>query len=521
MPANPPAKNPPEERLVNLVVALMATEQGLTKDTILTSVAGYREQSEAGATKDALEKMFERDKESLRGLGVPIETIGDWADPDDLREARYRVPTAEYALPEDIEFTPAELALLNLAGGVWSESSMSDDARSGLRKIRALGIAVDEPIIGYSPRISLRDPSFPALQQAIEQCRVVTFPYLKPGEDAPRIAPGAAARARRVRGALARLRHRSRRRAPIAPSCSRASSAPSRSPAQAFDPALREGAGERALAGLEAGRRPQLALLEVNPGTEAALRLSRRATPAEQGIRVPFVDVHVFADELASYGPEVRVVEPAALRDAGHRASRARPATCTTAVRHEPRASPLVATDRAALMLQLVPYLIGKGEVSLAEAAAEFDVTPDQMRTMVEKLTVIGLPGDGGYWQMPNELFDIDWDLLDERDTIAITNSVGLERSPKLTAREAAALLAGLQLAQTIPGRRRHRALRGPPRQALARRLEHSRRGDRRSRTGRRGARPSSPTALQRRVGGVVHLQGPGCARPRPAPSTR
>ncbi|WP_240642307.1 helix-turn-helix transcriptional regulator [Microbacterium sulfonylureivorans] len=113
---------------------------------------------------------------------------------------------------------------------------------------------------------------------------------------------------------------------------------------------------------------------------------------------------------------------------------------------------PLVATDRAALMLQLVPYLIGKGEVSIAEAADEFDVSPEQMRSMVEKLTVIGLPGDGGYWQMANDLFDIDWDLLDQREIIVITNSVGLERSPKLTAREAAALLAGLQLARTIPG---------------------------------------------------------------------
>lgn len=112
----------------------------------------------------------------------------------------------------------------------------------------------------------------------------------------------------------------------------------------------------------------------------------------------------------------------------------------------------LVATDRAALMLQLVPYLIGKGEVSIAEAADEFDVSPDQMRAMVEKLTVIGLPGDGGYWQMANDLFDIDWDLLDQRDLVVITNSVGLERAPKLTAREAAALLAGLQLARTIPG---------------------------------------------------------------------
>lgn len=113
---------------------------------------------------------------------------------------------------------------------------------------------------------------------------------------------------------------------------------------------------------------------------------------------------------------------------------------------------PLVATDRAAIILQLVPYLIGKVEVSIAEAADEFDVTEAQMRGMVEKLTSIGLPGDSGYWQMPNDLFDIDWDLLDQRDLIVITNKVALERAPKLTAREAAALLAGLQLARTIPG---------------------------------------------------------------------
>ena len=69
------------------------------------------------------------------------------------------------------------------------------------------------------------------------------------------------------------------------------------------------------------------------------------------------------------------------------------------------------------------------------------DVTTAQMRSMVEKLTVIGLPGDSGFWQMANDLFDIDWDLLDERDLIVITNAVGLERTPRLSAREAAALL--------------------------------------------------------------------------------
>ena len=108
------ARIPAEERLTNLVVALMATEIGLTKQQILASVSGYRQRAEGKA--DALDKMFERDKEELRALGIPIETLGDHADPNDLREARYRIPKAEYDLPVDIEFPPAALAVLRLAG---------------------------------------------------------------------------------------------------------------------------------------------------------------------------------------------------------------------------------------------------------------------------------------------------------------------------------------------------------------------------------------------------------------------
>ena len=310
---SPASKNAPEERLVNLVVALMATEQGLTKDTILSSVAGYREQSESGASKDALEKMFERDKENLRGLGVPIETIGDHADPDDLREARYRVPTAEYELPEDMEFTPAEVALLNLAGGVWGSESLSSDARSGLRKLRALGIEVDEPIIGYAPRISARDAAFPPLQRAIESSRVAEFSYLRPGEEH--------ARRRRIRP-LALVEYEARWHVfgdDLGVGAERTfllsrvvgDVVVTR---ESFDAALRVGAGEKALAGLRDVAARQSALLAVHPGTEAAIRLGRRGASEGQEIRVPFVDVHVFADELASYGPEVRVVAPAKLR---------------------------------------------------------------------------------------------------------------------------------------------------------------------------------------------------------------
>lgn len=112
---------------------------------------------------------------------------------------------------------------------------------------------------------------------------------------------------------------------------------------------------------------------------------------------------------------------------------------------------PLLASDRVRAYLTLVPYLLERGQVSLAEAAQEFGVTEREMRAMVEKLTVIGLPGEGGYWQQPHEMFDINWDLLDDEDIIEITNQVGLRRVPRFTAREAAALLAGLQMVAAVP----------------------------------------------------------------------
>jgi proteasome accessory factor B len=306
---------PAEERLTNLVVALMATEIGLTKQQILDNISGYRQRADAGARADALEKMFERDKDELRKLGVPVETIGEASDPNDLREARYRIPQAEYDLPGDIDFSPAELAVLQLAGSVWSAESLSGDAQAGVRKIRALGIDGDEPIIGFAPRITARDAAFAPLQEAIEKSRVVTFDYLKPGEDA--------ARTRRIRP-LALVDYEARwhvfgvdveaggDRTFLLSRIVGAVKITSVS----FDPALRDGAGDRAVAGLEEVAANNSALLEITPGTEASLRLGRRATPAVQGITVPFVDVHIFADELASYGPEVRVVEPIALRDA-------------------------------------------------------------------------------------------------------------------------------------------------------------------------------------------------------------
>lgn len=308
------ANIPPEERQTNLVVALMATDRGLTKAQILDSVSGYRQRAESRTTADALEKMFERDKDDLRGLGIPVETIGDHADPNDLREARYRIPKSEYTLPDDLTFTQEELALLTLAATVWREGSMSDDSNAGIRKIRSLGIDVDEPMIGFAPELGLTTNAFVPLKNAIEANRTVTFTYIKPGEKRAllrRVQPLALVEQENRWHLFAFDIDRDAERTFL---LSRISD-DVRATRMSFDPAIKVNAGDRALAGLAEVAARNVAHLEVHPGSEAALRLARRATAAPQGIDVSFLDLHIFADELASYGPEVRVISPVELRD--------------------------------------------------------------------------------------------------------------------------------------------------------------------------------------------------------------
>lgn len=308
-------KIPPEERLMNLVVALMATEIGITKQQILESVSGYRQRVEAGTSSEALEKMFERDKDEIRALGVPIETLGDYADPNDLREARYRIPQAEYDLPVDIDFTPSDLAVLTLASSVWREGSLSAEARTGLRKVQSLGIDVDEPIIGFAPRLDFTSAAFTTVQSAMDAHRVIRFAYLKPGDST--------ATQRRVQPlALIDLEGRWHLFAIDADLNAERTFLLSRIvgdvalTTEKFDAALLEGAGARGLEGLREVLARNVAHLEVHPGSEAALRLARRLEPTAQGYDVHYLDTAIFADELASYGPEVRVVNPPELRDA-------------------------------------------------------------------------------------------------------------------------------------------------------------------------------------------------------------
>src|SRR5689334_25021005 len=90
------------ERLLNLVICLLSTRRPLTKAQIRQAVPQYAENT----STEAFERMFERDKDELRDLGIPLAT--SFEDPLFEDEVGYRVDRDAYALPE-VSFEPDEI----------------------------------------------------------------------------------------------------------------------------------------------------------------------------------------------------------------------------------------------------------------------------------------------------------------------------------------------------------------------------------------------------------------------------
>jgi proteasome accessory factor B len=165
------------ERLLNLVVCLLATRRYLPAEQIRHAVAGYPESDEA------FKRMFERDKEELRELGIPVETGSEGAFGD---EKGYRIPPEAYELPE-IRLSTDEAAVLGLAARVWQRASLAEAASGALLKLRAAGVDTDERApVGIEPRVGTDEPAFPALWAAVRDRRPVAFDYRGPRPGAPR-----------------------------------------------------------------------------------------------------------------------------------------------------------------------------------------------------------------------------------------------------------------------------------------------------------------------------------------------
>jgi proteasome accessory factor C len=114
------------------------------------------------------------------------------------------------------------------------------------------------------------------------------------------------------------------------------------------------------------------------------------------------------------------------------------------------RPQPLQARDKLAFLLSLVPWLMDHDGATVSETAAHFGMTPQQIRDAVQLIAVSGVPGETDSYQH-EDLFDINWDAFEERDQIILTNRVAIDDSPRFSAREAAALIAGLQYLSALP----------------------------------------------------------------------
>ena len=106
-------------------------------------------------------------------------------------------------------------------------------------------------------------------------------------------------------------------------------------------------------------------------------------------------------------------------------------------------AVPRASGDRLGRLLNLVPYLLSRPGILLAEAAADLDVSERQLREDLELLWVCGLPGYG-----PGDLIDMAFD----GDRVTVTYDAGIDRPLRLTPDEALALVVALRMLAETPG---------------------------------------------------------------------
>jgi predicted DNA-binding transcriptional regulator YafY len=157
------------ERLLNLVICLLHTRSYLTAERIRELVPGYDD----APSEEAFKRAFERDKEDLRDLGIPLETGTNSAFDD---EPGYRIAGRDYALP-DLRLEPDEAAVVGLAARMWTSATMGAAATRALRKLEAAGVEVEPLPEGLQPRLEPSGAVFPALAEAVHDGRVVTFDY--------------------------------------------------------------------------------------------------------------------------------------------------------------------------------------------------------------------------------------------------------------------------------------------------------------------------------------------------------
>ena len=303
------------ERLLNLVICLLATRRFLSVQEIRAAVPGYGQDAE-----ESFRRMFERDKEELRELGIPLETGTNSHVHDD--EPGYRIARRDYELPE-IHLEPDEAAALGLAARLWQSAPLAGATGSALVKLQAAGVPAAPAAPGaLEPRVGATEPAFEACLRAVQDGRGLRFTYRAGGGATPterHVEPWGVVSwrgrwylvGRDVDRAAERVFRMSRIVGEVAATGERGSVVPP------------PGLDLRATAARMASDEPRAtARVAVRPGAGWELRRAATATAADPDregwsiLDVGFSDPQRLADRVTGYGADAVVLSPPAAREA-------------------------------------------------------------------------------------------------------------------------------------------------------------------------------------------------------------
>jgi proteasome accessory factor B len=308
------------ERLLSIVVLLLSSRRYLSAEQIRASVSGYPE------AEESFKRMFERDKEELRELGIPLETGKSSAFDDEIG---YRIRRQDYELPE-IQLAADEAAVLGIASRVWQSAELAGAAAGALLKLKAASREVDSEDEGarlnrsIEPRLSTQEPSFGPLWEAVRDRRPVTFSYLASGRaDASKreLEPWGVVN-RRGRWYVAG--HDRGRDAPRVFKLSRITG-PVKMAGPPGSVKVPDGADVRGMVTSwdRTPPRDRTAVLRIRAGAGVALRRWAREITPETGpwagwdrVTLSFADAGWYAEYLASFGPDIMVLDPPDVREA-------------------------------------------------------------------------------------------------------------------------------------------------------------------------------------------------------------
>ena len=153
------------ERVLNLLIFLLETPRPVTADEVRRTVLGYGDQSD-----EAFHRMFERDKDVLRRVGVPLkmEALDAWEV-----DFGYTVDPGEYALADPGLSSEEQVAL-----SVAARMVRLGGAPSGIEALLKLGGV--ERGVGLEPMgadLGAGTEVLGALFGAVTERRSITFEY--------------------------------------------------------------------------------------------------------------------------------------------------------------------------------------------------------------------------------------------------------------------------------------------------------------------------------------------------------